>query len=361
MSISSLSLSTFARSSILRIQGQIKDSTQEGLTGRHADVGLTLGRLTGTAISYRADETTIDRTLASNKLVSGRLKLVTGTLDAVSKTAVAFQSQLITGTATATGTPTVVASAKQNMQQLIGSVNNNTGGQYYFSGTQTDVKPMEDGSAAVTTAFNAFLAAASATTGTAVTRANVTEAQMGAYLSETGYPASDGKSYKFSDSFSTTPVSPATVSTWDQNWSNASDEIGEARISKTETITTTVSANDKAFRDMAAGYAMITALGVESMGDGARATVMKAAQAKLVAGNDGITRINADVGTRLARIEAADTTLTKQKDIVQAAYMRLEGVDETEALLLVKDLQTQLDKTYAITGRMQSLSILNYL
>ncbi len=53
MSISSLTLSNFSRNTIQRVQTQLMDAQTELNTGRHADVGRTLGYVTGNTITYR--------------------------------------------------------------------------------------------------------------------------------------------------------------------------------------------------------------------------------------------------------------------------------------------------------------------
>ena len=355
MSISSLSLANVNRTSILRIQNELPDATKEATTGRLADVGLSLGRLTGSAVSYRAQESSFKSNIESNKLVSTRLQLADDTLTALAKSATEFSSQLINGTATASGIPALVTSAKSSLAQLTGAsgLNLQVDGQYVFAGTQSDVQPVQNGSAVLKADFEAYLGTLTAADGSAVTAANVTKAQVEAYFASPGNDA-DGKPLpsRFDSHF--------TDAAWDANWSDASGEA-TARISSSETVKTSVSANAAAFRKLAASYAIVSSLGVETMGEGARQAMVTQAQKQLSAGQSAVTEIKADFGVRQNRITAASTALKQQQDIVAAAYDRLEGVDETEAALLMNSLKTQLDTSYAVTGRIQSLSILNYL
>jgi flagellar hook-associated protein 3 FlgL len=354
-SISSLSFGNASRASILRIQNALKDATTEAGSLRHADVGRTLGQLTGNAVSYRTQETSIARMLESNKLVTARLELTDDTMESIYKSAETFSAGLITGAATSSGTAALVQNAASNIQQLVGSLNLNVEGQYYMAGTMSDVVPAKDGSADIRTKFQAFLSASGATG-----VENVDPDKLSDYF---GAGWSDGTTtYKFDDLFELEVDANGLESgAWKDNWSNATSDTAQSRISKAETIASSVSANESAFRKVASAYAMISSLGLEKMGEGVRAMVATEATKRLKAGMDEIVALRADVGMRLGRVEASNTALTQQKDVVSAAFQRLEGVDETEAALRLNSLKTQLETAYAVTGKLQGLSLLNYL
>lgn len=352
MSISTLSLNAASRASIMRLQTELRDATREATTGRHADVGAALGRFAGNAVTYRAQESSIQGMLDSNKLVTTRLTVADKTLEALAKSGDSFRSGLINGVATESGVSALVTTARNSLAQLTGAsgLNLQVDGQYIFAGTQSDVQPMRDGMAEIAADFDSYLASlpADATTGSARTRSTVTAAEIEAYFA----PLPGSSASRFDNVV------------LDASWTATGKALVDgstARISSSETIRTSVNANEAAFRQMAVSYAMIASLGVEQMGEGARKAVVTAAQAKLTAGLDAVTDIRADMGARQNRITAANTALTQQQDIVEAAYKRLEGVDETEAALRMNSLKTQLDTSYAVTGRIQSLSILNYL
>lgn len=365
MSISSLSLSNASRATILRLQSDLKNANTELSTGRHADVGKTLGRLSGSAVSYHSQETSLDRMLTSNKLVASRLDLADDSMDSIAKSGQSLQSAIVALTAATsdkTTVGTVMASASSALQSMTGSLNTSVSGQYLFAGAQTDLLPMKDGTGSVTSAFNDFLQAvtnnAQATdpSAPAVTAATVSADDLKSYFSDAGYTdttTSPPKILKFSDSF--------TDASWSTNWSSASDVPVQVRISKNETIDGSLSANDAAFRKVAAAYSMLSSLGIDSMGDAARSVVANQAYSTLTSGLDGITALRAEVGVRQNRIDLANTALTQQKDIVTAAIDRLEGVDPAEASLNVTQLETQLEASYTVTGRLQGLSILDYL
>ena len=359
MSISSLTFSNFSRSTIQKVQTQLADAQKEFNTGRHADVGRTLGRVTGNAISYHSQEDTFQSMLDSNKLITSRFTLMDNSLTSIRSAADDYSKALINGTATGTGTSALIQTAQQGLQQVLGAVNVSSSGEYLFGGTHANTQPVQNSSTALTDMYadvkTKFL--------TALGISDVSQASaddVKAYFSDTGLTrtvAGVSTTYKFQDDFYGTTPGTGT-------WSTIADTggaVSSAYISRSEQIDTSVNVNTSAFKDTVAAYAMIGALGIDTMGDGARQALTTAAQAKLKSGQDGIVKVQADLGVRQNRVEAANTLLTKQKDLVVAAYDRLEGVDSTEAGLLINQLKTQLDATFAVTGKLQNLSLLNYL
>ncbi|ALN74141.1 flagellar hook-associated family protein [Aureimonas sp. AU20] len=369
MTISSLTFSNFSRSTIQRVQTQLVDAQKEFNTGRHADVGRTLGRVTGNAISYRSQEDTYDSMLTSNKLITSRFQLMDNALSSVRTSADDYSKALINGTATGTGTAALVQSAQQGLQQVLGAVNVSSSGEFLFGGTHANTQPIQSDNTAVTGLYGAVQSKFLDALGISDV-SQATQAQVQAYFSDSGYTkagATTARSFKVD--FYGVPAVPANpptaaVPAVPGIWDGIADTGGAAStayISRSEQINTSVNVNTDAFKDTVAAYAMIGALDISKMGDSARQALTTAAQSKLKAGQDGIVKVQADLGVRQNRVEAANTLLTKQKDIVAAAYDRLEGVDQTEAGLLINQLKTQLDATFAVTGKLQGLSILNYL
>lgn len=354
MSISTLSFNTSTRASLLRLQSAIVDASQEVNTGRHADVGRTLGRLTGSAVSARAQENSFKEQQTSNGLVTTRLENIDASLATVSEGAELLANDLIpSGSFTDFGT--IVNLAKSGLQTLTEALNARGDGQYLFGGINTGSQPVSTDPAvvdaqrlAVSQNFADFVAAA---TGGGTDASLVTGPQMQAYLGggfEEVLTPLPSVFHRFDD------LLPA-------NWTSASSGMIESRISRSETITSSSNANDGAFRGIALAYTMLSSLGLDSLGSEARLAVTGRATTLLTDGSDGITTLRADVGIKLSRIEAADAELLRQQDIMAATVSSLEDVDITEAGVRVNTLQTQLKAAYAVTGKIQDLSILDYL
>lgn len=352
MSISTLSFNNSTRASLLRLQTSIAEANQEVNTGRHVDVGRTLGRLTGSAVSARAEETSFKEQRTSNGLVKTRLTNIDASLATLSEGAESVANNLI-ASGVSTNFDTLVNQARSGLQTLTGALNAKSDGQYLFGGINTNTPPVATESAAVDAQaaaisqnFADFVAAA---TGGGTDPSLVTAGAMKDYLGD-GFvdTAIPPVTHKFGD------VLPAA-------WTTASEDAIESRIGRSETVVSSASANEPAFRTIALAYTMLSSLGLDKLNSGARTAVTTTAATLLKGGSYDITTLRADVGIRLKRIEASDAELLRQQDIMTDTVSKLENVDITEASLRVVALQTQLEVAYKVTGQIQNLSILDYL
>lgn len=351
MSISTLSFNNASRASIQKLQSQLKDASYEVTNERHTDVGASLGRLTGTAVSYRVQETSFDAQLQTNKVITGRLEQSQKIMEAVNATGDSISSSLLSAEKY-TDYPEI---AKSALQQLQSGLNTPVGGVYLFAGKNSDVAPIKDvdaGIAAAKAKFDDFLSAIGKTA------SNVTQDEIDGFFGDAGYTVPVGQPragevIKFMDT-----VDDAN---WAATWSTASDDTTTARISRSESIQTSISANESGFRKITAAYSMLAGIATSDLNDAARTALTKKAAVILKGGQAEVTGIGAALGNRQNRVEAADTALTQQKDIVNAAFTRLEGVDQTEAGLRVTALETQLQASFTVAGRLQKLSILDYI
>lgn len=371
MTISTISFNNASRAVIQKVQADLRDALTESSTNRHADVGRTLGRLTGNAVTLRSQETSLDRTLTTNKLVTQRFELMDDTLDAVTKGVETLAANLVTGLGNADFLRSARQLAASGIEQMTGALNISSGGQYLFAGTQTDVRPLiayeGEGNgdpaapgpkAAVQASYAAFLAAAGRTPAT------VTKDELAAYLSTgfaeldaNGAPVLDANGQAVVHRMSDVFADPS----WGQSFSSASSDVITARISKSETIKSSLSANEQAFRDLTMGYAMLLEIGSDDLNADARSALATAAATTLNGGVTKVTALTAELGNRMNRVSAADTALKQQKDIVTIQLASLEEIDLTEASSRVAALKTQLEVSYRVTGLIREISILDYL
>ncbi|WP_152046119.1 flagellar hook-associated family protein [Aureimonas psammosilenae] len=357
MTISNLSFTASQYKNLQKLQAQLNKSVTEATNSRYADVGLSLGRLTGTAVNYRVQETSFESQLQTNKVVSNRLELIDDALTAINKTATDMKSSALV----AKKYPQYSSLAKSGLEQLQGALNTADGGLYVFSGMAADKAPMpaiDKGLKSAQDNYDLFVKEVGG--GQAQ---NITAEQMTQYLSEAGYSVKDPvtnavvKTYSFFDTVKgSTPGTP-----WADNWSNASSTSTVATISKTETVETSVSANNDAFRKLVAGYSMLSVIDLTKLTDAVKDAVSVQASTTMTAGTDKITAEQALVGMRQSRIEAVNTALTSQKDVAETAYSDLEGVDPYEASQRMNALELQLNAAMAATARIQKISILDYI
>jgi len=342
--ISTLMMSSSLRSSITNNQSALTKASKEATTGRFADVGLELGTGTGRDVALRADFNFADQLVDTNELVSGRLDVTQNRITQLGTTASEFLKNLIAARDADSGAKIILPSASANLQDLIGALNVSYNGSYLFGGINTQTVPVTNytaGSASKNKVDADFLA----TFGFSQSAAGVgtiTPAQMQNFLNNTLDP-------EF--------ASPA----WNTNWSAATDQTLSSRISTTEVVDSSVSANQPGFRKLAEAYTMLTDLGNTSLSKDTFQVVVDKAIGLVSGAINDLAVLGGTVGSIQQRVTGASEKLKIQKDILNNQIVKLEAVDPTEASVRVNTLQTQIKTALALTSQLQQISLINYL
>ena len=92
-----------------------------------------------------------------------------------------------------------------------------------------------------------------------------------------------------------------------------------------------------------------------------RAELLQRAGEILTEGESGLTQLRARLGTVEELIEEADTARAAETSALTLTRAGLLEVDPYETASRLQQVQTQLETIYAMTARMQSLSLVNYL
>lgn len=342
--ISTQSLSNTLRSTVMKGQVALSKATTEATTGRHADMGETLGPLTGRDFSLRSDYERVSNLIDTNEILTGRLDATQQAMTNLTGDANTFMQQLLAARDTSGGASVVLPNAQTDMASLVDTMNTTLNGQYLFAGINTAVQPMigYTGSAAQTaidTAFTTFFGFPSSNT-TAV--AGITATQMQTFINTT---------------FDAEFQNPA----WTTNWSTASSQNTTSRISTTQTVTTSENANAQGFRDLAQAYTMILSLGGSALGQAAFQTVVDSAVGKLGSAVYNLSLSGGKLGTSQQQIKDASERMAIQKDLYNGEITKLEAVDPTEASVRVNSLQSQIEMSLSLTGQLHKLNLVDYL
>jgi flagellar hook-associated protein 3 FlgL len=342
--ISTLMLSSSLRYSITSNQSALSKASTEATTGRFADVGLELGATTGGDVSLRADMSFADQLLDTNGLVSGRLDVTQNRMTELGSTASDFLKDLIAARSTDGGGRIVMPPASSNLQDLIGALNVSYNGSYLFSGINTQNQPITAytaGSASKNQVDADFLAAFGFSQSSASV-SSITPAQMQTFLNTT---------------FDAEFASPA----WNTNWSSATDQTMQSRISTTEIVDTSVSANQAGFRKLAEAYTMMSDLGNINLSQTTFQTVVDKAIGLVGSAITDLATLGGNLGVVQQRVTTATDKLNAQKDILNNQIVGMEKVDSAEAAVRVNTLQTQIQTALALTSQLQKISLINYL
>jgi flagellar hook-associated protein 3 FlgL len=106
---------------------------------------------------------------------------------------------------------------------------------------------------------------------------------------------------------------------------------------------------------------MVADLGTTTLNADAFQTVVGNATRIMSQALNGLTNVQADLGVAQERIAKANDRMSIQMDIMSTHIGALEGVDPAEASTRVATLLTQVETAYAMTARINQLTILNYL
>ncbi|WP_315925440.1 flagellar hook-associated family protein [Mesorhizobium sp. SP-1A] len=344
VSVSSAAISNAMRYSQTRMQVDLVKAQKEMDTGSVADLGLALGARTSQSITFHRDMDRLNGIVDSNGLVASRLSSTQNALGQLADVATNLMSSLTTAVSGDMSSSTARDSGAAALQSMLSMLNTSVNGEYLFAGINTDTKPMGDFSAG-SAAKNAFDAAFSSYFGFSQNdpqAANITGADMEAFLNS---PA-------MTDQF--------TGSGW-ANWSNATDETITSRIALNETSRTSVSANTAGIQKLAMAAAMVSDLFGSNIGDEAKKAVAKKAMSLAGEASAAITGVQAQTGIIQKRVSDATDRMKKQVDLFDRHILDLEGVDPYEAANRVNDLMTHIQTSYALTARIQQLSLLKFL
>jgi flagellar hook-associated protein 3 FlgL len=342
--ISTLMLSSSLRYSITSNQNSLSQASKEATTGRFADVGLKLGVSTGDDVALRANMAFADQIVDTNGLVSGRLDVTQNRITQLGSTAQDFLKTLIAARDADSGARVVLPGASANLQDVIGALNASYKGCYLFAGLNTQNAPIagyEAGSTsknAVDAGFQATFGFSQSSTGVST----ITPAQMRNFLDT---------------SFDAEFASPA----WNDNWSEATDQTLTSRISATETVDTSVSANQSGFRKLAEAYTMLSDLGNTNLGKATFQVVVDKAIGLVSGAINDLAVLGGSVGAIQKRVSTATDKLKLQNDILNQQIVSMEKVDPAEASVRVNALQNQIETALALTARLQKISLINYL
>jgi flagellar hook-associated protein 3 FlgL len=328
----------------MKSQVAVSRATKEATTGRLADVGLSLGALAGRDVVLRAELVDVDKLVDTNGLVSGRLDTAQQRVGELLSTAQSFQKDLLAARNSANGGNVISQSAGSNLESLVATLNVAMNGQYLFGGINCGVSPMLDyapGSPAKTAIDAAFVGTFGFAQSSPLVP-SITAAAMQTFIDTT-------LQTEFDD--------PA----WGANWSTASDQAMRSRISTTQTIDSSVSANEPSFRKLTKAYTMLSDLGTQNLNQAAFQVVIDSALATIGEAINDLAGVGARLGTAQEQTSGASSRLRVQADLITQQITAMEEVNPEEASVRVTTLNNQLEMSLALTARIQQLSILNYL
>jgi flagellar hook-associated protein 3 FlgL len=333
------------RQSILRMQSELAASQTEIATGNYADIGLTLGSRTGDSVSLQAENSLLQTITNTNQTVTSRLDTTQTILSGLRTSAQTLLNSLIEGTGSNTNASSIQASGQSDLQGLISGLNSTLSGDFIFAGTNTSKQPVTDYYATPATNKSAVDSAYLAAFGMSQTSAGVSTisgANMQTFLNTQFAPLFQGAN-------------------WSTNWSSASSQTLTNQISGSQTTSTSVSANNPAFQQLAQAYTMVADLGTQNLNSSAYQAVTNTARSLVTSAISNLVELQASVGLVQSNVSNANNQMSLQMNILSTQIGNLESVNTYEVSTRITSLQTQIETSYSLTSQLQQLSLVKYL
>lgn len=344
--ISSLYMSETGRSSIAELQRQLLKSQTELGRGRYADIGLELGHRTSQTVNFRHDFARYKANIEANGLVKTRLDMTQNVMSSLRTVGQDLLDSLAVAYGDTSDPGIAQGKAEHALTALISGLNTTVNGEYIFGGINNQEQPVAEYYSTPQSAARQAVADAFFTrfgfSQSAPAAANIPAADMQDFLDN-----------EFAALFSD--------AAWSSDWSQASSTNTQSRISGTETVVTGENANASAIRKLAKAFTMVADLGIQNTNKGAARSIVDSAMKVLGEAMGDMASAQAKLGTAQERVTEANERMSLQADILNTQINGLESIDPFEVSTRVNTLMSQIETAYALTGRIQKLTLLNYL
>ena len=337
MYISSQNLYSSLRQSVLQAQSSLSTLQQESTSGKYADLGLQLGNQAGATIALAQGSSHLTSLTASNVAVSTRLASTYSAIESITSDAQALSETLIANASSAAISPSTQAQAQSSLQSLLSKLNTYVGGQYVFAGINSSVAPFGDYASTANTADQALQADLPAD------ETQATPDQIATAVSSSG---NFGALFEPGTSGILTTASTAQIT---------------SQIAPQQSLTTSVTANQTGFQQIAKAYSLLSALGNTAVSEPTSQAIVATATSLLSAGIASLTNIQADIGTAQNAVSAANDNITAQQTILTSNVSDAEDVDTYSLSTKLTAYSNQLQVAYSLTSQLKSLSLVNYL
>lgn len=345
--VSNLAIQTAMRLTIQQTQAELMRRSQESISGIHYDVGLALGASTSRSLNLQRELERMGSMKGTNAVVTQRLSASQGALETMQKAAEKVRDTLVTYKGNDSVDAMKILKSEMNgaLQIFTSAANTSFNGEFVFSGINTDVKPLADYNAVPTSAAKAAF-----------------DTALNDYKTANGITDMSQFTPTQMQDFITTKLEPMFMGPdWDANWSDASNQNMTSRISASEVIESSTNANTKSFRMFALASVISSELMDKNVNSQVRTTLNTAAFGYMEQAIAGLNGERSSLGISESRVKKASTSIEAQEKLVKTHIKDVNGIDQEENATRVALLKTQLDTSYALTSRLQQMSLLNYL
>lgn len=345
-SISSAALWESGRRSAELLRIRLAEAQQELSQGRLADTGRSLGFRLEASIALRLERGERTTTMDGIGLAQARIEVLQTQLGSFRSAAESMLNTLGPARGISLNPDLIRTQAALAMTSLVDGLGTTFDGARVFGGEQTELAPLADYFAdPPSPARTAVLDAFQARFGFPVEdplAANIPPADMDAFIAQDFMP------------LFATPQ-------WENLWSSATSQPVVTRISGEQAIATSVTANAQPFRDLAAAYTMLADIGAANLETGAFQVLVDRSLTLVARAATGLAYSAASLGTSEQALSRSVERQTAELEIIDRRVNAVESIDPFDAATRARALMDQLEVSYALTARIQNLSLVRYL
>lgn len=339
--ISTLNQSNGLRGTVARLQKELDKATQEASTGQYADAGRELGARSARIVAFQGEMTRLNELVGSNAVTQTRLASTQTVLDDLIDAATSFRNDLLLDHGDVNSRAASLHDGASNLERVGAALNTYVSGRFIFAGEKSDVAPFAGVAAGNAASEATFAAEFGFSTGAASTQ-GISASAMSAFL-DGGHASLYGEA------------------AWKANWSAAGDNVARSRISPSESINSSISANEPAFRKLAGAFSMLADFGGQKLNDEAYRALTSKAVATATDAINGLTQLSARNGAATKRLDTATTRVNAQITLLTKQSDALQSVDPYEAATRVSHIQTQIQAAFYMTSQLRDLKLFKYL
>ncbi len=332
VSIGDMTRSFQLRSQFAQTKTDLSIFTKELSSGQHSDMGKALkgdfSALSDIRRGLRMNEAYRSAAAEAALIASTAQSALDAVQSNLDETAPALLAAV--GAGTLQHMEIVAASAPDRLQSMISSINQEAAGRAIFSGTATDTRPL--------ISLDDLMAILGPIADAAVNSADLIATLDAWFLGS-------GGGFELAAYQGTTGTPPSF------------------NVAEGQSISNPLSALDDGIKTALMGMAMAS-LVAEGRGPSTaedKAAILEKSALSMMSGNEGVTRLRADLGHVEARLEEASIRNQAAKSVLELEYNRLTGVDPYEAATKLQETQTRLESLYLLTTRLSQLSLTEYL
>ena len=329
-SISTQGANYFQLNTVGKLNQQLQQVMQEVSTGEKANNFGQLGTQANLSLSLHSEDDLINAYSDAINNVTVRTDSMDSSMTDINSQLSKVLAQMATVSQGSNGTPdltqlqTLATQALQSIQQ---DLNSNVDNKYLFGGAMNDASPIQD-----TTAINTNVSAQLANYGTLsastiISNVNgLTEAQLG----------------------------------YNANLAAAPDAT--VRADNNIDVNYTVKADEDPYKQMMIGLSEIANMPAYDANNSTDYwSLFNDAKARITGGQDDNNTRQGQLGVARSQLSGLLTTHSTAQTTIESNLSGIEAADMGSASTQLQSLQTQLQATYSVIGRLSNLSLLNYL